>query len=217
MFYKFDKNTLLYKSVNWKVFVIWITTLIVCVILGAFTTVVAFEKGKVCGIEEMIIELSARDSTLKDLAIWEFERHHVSDNPTEAQIRKELARYGLPSEVIDQFVYIAKRESNFHSDIVNVNENGSIDLGLLQLNSIHSNNGFRSGKFAAFDKYSIGDLLNWKLNIEAAVFLYRQSQRSHGYGFWPWDIHRQGIPPKNIIEIGGEESSQLLTQEIDKF
>ena len=57
----------------------------------------------------------------------------VSAGTVNATCWKDASRtYGIPEDVL---MAIAKTESNFNPDAKNVNKNGSVDIGLMQINS----------------------------------------------------------------------------------
>lgn len=67
---------------------------------------------------------------------------------------------------------IASCESSYRETAINTNTNGSIDIGVFQMNTIHD-----GGNRTAFAH----DLLCYKTNVDKAYQLYQQSG-----GFGPW-------------------------------
>ncbi len=56
---------------------------------------------------------------------------------SESEVRMVIINAGFPSTVINKMVCTAWYESNWHTASYNTNRNGSVDIGLLQINSIH--------------------------------------------------------------------------------
>jgi hypothetical protein len=55
----------------------------------------------------------------------------------EHEVRSALRSGGFPAEVLNRMVCTAWYESRWHTGSYNHNRNGSVDFGLLQINSVH--------------------------------------------------------------------------------
>jgi len=107
---------------------------------------------------------------------------HGSDDPC-AWLVPHLKRYGLPPE---HFIPIARRESGCRIKAINarfdkngkviwtLNKNGSIDRGLLQINSIHKQT------VRQVCKGDLDLLLTIDCNLKVGSYLYKR------YGLVPW-------------------------------
>ena len=97
-----------------------------------------------------------------------------------------LKRYKLP---VKEFIYIAKRESGCNPKAINarfnkkgeviwtLNKNGSIDRGLLQINSIH-----KPTVRQLCGKGGLDLLLTLDCNLKVGSYLYQR------YGLIPWRV-----------------------------
>lgn len=92
----------------------------------------------------------------------------------EQEVRSVFGEYG------DYAVTIAVCESNLRADAINHNTNGTIDVGVFQLNSVHDK---------ALDELGL-DKFNPEDNIQFAKVLFDESLRRHGYGWVPWVCDR---------------------------
>lgn len=54
-------------------------------------------------------------------------------------LKEKLQDAGYPTKLLDTFVCIADKESNRVPKTVRYNSNGSIDYGIVQINSVHLN------------------------------------------------------------------------------
>ncbi len=68
---------------------------------------------------------------------------------------------------------IAKKESNFNPNAINRNSNGSVDIGIMQINSSHLKEIEKFG----FEKEH---LFNPKINIYAGAWLLKRCFNKHG-------------------------------------
>ena len=101
-----------------------------------------------------------------------------------AKLEKAFKQYGLP---VKEFTYIAKRESGCNPKAINarfnkkgeviwtLNKNGTIDRGLLQINSIHE-----PIVRQLCGKGGLDLLLTQDCNLKVAAYLYKR------YGLVPW-------------------------------
>lgn len=81
-------------------------------------------------------------------------------------------------------VRIAKCESNFNPDALNTrNANGTVDRGVMQLNSVHDSRLNELGL----------DPFDPKDNIKFARMLYDDSLRRKGDGFLPWVCYTKNL------------------------
>lgn len=85
-----------------------------------------------------------------------------------------LKAHGLPVGVFSRIMF---RESGCQPQARNVNRNGTVDRGLLQLNSIH----LKPGGVA--DGYARAQLYIPEINIKLAARLYKRS------GMRPWRLN----------------------------
>jgi len=76
---------------------------------------------------------------------------------------------------------IAKAESNYNCNEINVNSNNSVDFGIFQENSVHLNK-----------QFTFSDLANCNTQIDAAYKLYQQQ------GFSPWSTYTSGAYKKYL-------------------
>ena len=77
-------------------------------------------------------------------------------------------------------IAIAQAESDFNSSAININKNGTRDIGLFQLNDCHG--------------WSVEDRLDTEKNIKLAYDLYRQS------GWSNWTTYKNGSYEKFLIK-----------------
>lgn len=106
----------------------------------------------------------------------------ASEDPC-AWLVPHLKKYNLP---VKEFIYIAKRESNCRIKAINarydkngkviwtLNRNGSIDRGLLQINSVHKQT------VRQICKGDLDLLLTLNCNLAVGSYLYKR------YGLVPW-------------------------------
>lgn len=101
-----------------------------------------------------------------------------------AKLEKAFKQHGLP---VKEFTYIAKRESGCNPKAINarfnkkgeviwtLNKNGTIDRGLLQINSIHE-----PTVRQLCGKGGLDLLLTTDCNLKVAAYLYKR------YNLVPW-------------------------------
>lgn len=80
-------------------------------------------------------------------------------------------------------IAIAKAESHLNCDALGVNSNGSVDIGVFQINS------------SWLKDYSLSDLANCSRNIEIAYEIWDRAdgEIGNGRGSWsPWTVARNG-------------------------
>lgn len=80
------------------------------------------------------------------------------------------AKYHIPPVLLWA---IAKTESNFNHRAKNINKNGSVDIGLMQINSIHENTLKRKN-------LSLNDLYTPSVNVEMGAFVLSKCIAKHG-------------------------------------
>lgn len=114
----------------------------------------------------------------------------ASEDPC-AWLVPHLKKYNLP---VKEFIYIAKRESNCRIKAINVkydkngkviwtlNKNGSIDRGLLQINSVHKQT------VREICKGDLDLLLTLPCNLSVAKHLYSK------HGLSPWRVTSKPLP-----------------------
>ena len=68
---------------------------------------------------------------------------------------------------------IAKKESNFNTNAINRNSNGSVDIGIMQINSSHLKEIEKFG-------FKKEHLFNPKINIYAGAWLLKRCFNKHG-------------------------------------
>lgn len=100
-----------------------------------------------------------------------------------AKLEKHFRQHGLP---VKEFTYIAKRESGCNPKAINarfnkkgeviwtLNKNGSIDRGLLQINSVHKQT------VRSLCRGGLDLLLELDCNLKVGSYLYKR------YGLVPW-------------------------------
>ena len=75
--------------------------------------------------------------------------------------------YGAKYQVPPMLLWaIAKTESNVNANAKNINKNGSIDIGLMKINSIHENT-------LKHNNLSLKDLYNPSVNIQMGAFILK--------------------------------------------
>jgi soluble lytic murein transglycosylase-like protein len=79
-------------------------------------------------------------------------------------------RYGAPKNLL---VAISKVESSFNKKAVNKNKNGSIDVGVMQINSSHFADLSRRGIYPS-------DLFNPCINVSVGAWILSESIKRHG-------------------------------------
>jgi hypothetical protein len=88
----------------------------------------------------------------------------------------QFRRAGLSQSAIDKFDCIGYRESRWQSGAKHKNRNGSWDIGLFQINSVHQTQ-FQQVTGKNYWDYAT----NFKYNVQYTIWLYRQA------GFSPWN------------------------------
>jgi len=170
--YRFDSQTLSYKDVSFDVMnskvKLFFWTLASTLLVGAICCGLSWQSGTKHGKSLSEQEHQAVIDSLGIHLQHNYTRSLKFRKLTPDLVRNEFARHDLKLTVIDTFVAIAFRESSFYPLAIGVNDNKSYDLGLLQINSIHQQDGLY------FDCYTVVDLLDWRLNIEAAAHLYKK-------------------------------------------
>lgn len=68
---------------------------------------------------------------------------------------------------------IAKTESNFDPNALNINKNGTLDIGLMQINSIHY---LKLKKF----NYTLFDLYDPEINVAFGSYVLSRCLKKHG-------------------------------------
>lgn len=96
-------------------------------------------------------------------------------NLTDEQIAGYALAAGFPPQEIPKAVAIALAESNGRTDATNNNSNGTIDRGVWQINSIHSE--------------ATGDMFNPNDNARAAKMIYAAA----GNKWTPWSTNNNGM------------------------
>ena len=86
----------------------------------------------------------------------------------------ELFTKYFPQEEVNNAQNVAMGESTFNPQAIHVNENGTKDYGLFQINEIHA-----PAIFKQFG-YSMEDLLDPEKNVQIASWLFQQR------GWQPW-------------------------------
>ena len=80
-------------------------------------------------------------------------------------------KYNIPTSLLWA---IAKHESNFNKNAINKNNNGTIDIGIMQINSIHK-------KSIEDLNLTLEDLYNPEINIEFGAKILSQCIKKFGY------------------------------------
>lgn len=93
--------------------------------------------------------------------------------------------YNLPPVLL---MSIAKQESNFKPDAVNVNKNGSYDYGLMQINSSWA---------AKLGKERWAELVDPCTNVKVGAWILRQCINDYGYGWKGIGCYNSRTPGKN--------------------
>jgi len=93
--------------------------------------------------------------------------------------------YNLPPILL---MSIAKQESNFRPDAVNVNKNGSYDYGLMQINSSWA---------ATLGKDGWAELADPCTNVKVGAWILRQCINDYGYGWKAIGCYNSRTPGKN--------------------
>lgn len=111
---------------------------------------------------------------MSPIVIDRLKENLLSDIPED---KKEIAEY-----IIDKFgdhaqlaLSIAKAESHLNCDAIGVNTNGSVDFGVMQINSVHMKKGYR-----------LSELADCKKNVDIAFEIFEQQ------GFNPWVAYTSG-------------------------
>lgn len=88
---------------------------------------------------------------------------------------------------------VAYAESNFYTRAYNdQNSDGSVDRGILQVNSRH----FGPGGVFENGPYTFDDMFDPKKNAEAAYIIYKRSR----YTFRPWAAYTSGRYTANLVK-----------------
>ncbi|OCR99532.1 hypothetical protein A9K75_06585 [Campylobacter fetus subsp. testudinum] len=95
----------------------------------------------------------------------------ISSAYSETYFDKYGRKYNVPPQILWA---IAKQESNFNPKVINKNKNGSIDIGLMQVNSIHLDN---------LAKFGIQDLFDPKINIDVGAKILSNCFKKHGLNY----------------------------------
>ncbi|CUU89970.1 lytic transglycosylase%2C catalytic [Campylobacter hyointestinalis subsp. hyointestinalis] len=86
-------------------------------------------------------------------------------------------KYGKKYDVPPQILWaIAKQESNFNPKAINRNKNGSIDIGLMQVNSIHLDS---LSKFGIQTKH----LFDPEVSIDVGARILSKCFKKHGLNY----------------------------------
>lgn len=84
-------------------------------------------------------------------------------------------KYGKISGINPQFLWgIAKTESDFDPRAINGNANGTVDIGLMQINSIHYSKIKSIG-------HELRDLFDPEVNIAFGAYVLMKCFKKHGY------------------------------------
>lgn len=95
--------------------------------------------------------------------------------------------YNLPPVLL---MSIAKQESNFKPNAVNINKNGSYDYGLMQINSSWAS---KLGK----ERWS--ELSDPCTNVKVGAWILRQCINDYGYGWKAIGCYNSRTPGKNEV------------------
>ena len=79
-------------------------------------------------------------------------------------LKNKFQEHGYPTKLHDLFVCIADKESNRVPKTIRYNNNGSIDRGILQVNSVHLETCNMTGK----------ELLQVDNNLKCGLVIYRK-------------------------------------------
>ena len=104
---------------------------------------------------------------------------------------------------------IAKVESNNNSSAVNKNRNGTVDVGIMQINSCH---------FQTLSKYgySPNDLFDANLNIHVGAWILSGCIAKHGYTVGALSCYngdKTGRYSKKVIEMYYRETKKYASNE----
>jgi hypothetical protein len=115
---------------------------------------------------------------------------------SESETARHLRSAGFPEDAIGPMVCAAKYESSFYERAFNRNDNGSVDRGLFQINSIHV--GGTRGCPSRGD-----DLWDAATNARCAYAIYRMQGMNAWYGY---RAHRRECQGYGVREGGGAAS-----------
>lgn len=102
-------------------------------------------------------------------------------------------RYGVNEKIL---IAIAKVESNFNPSAININKNGSVDHGLMQINSQHLKKLARFG----IDKKSLMDPCT---NVHVGAWILAEVIQRHGKKWWAVGAYG----------AGGRSSKEILREQ----
>ena len=105
--------------------------------------------------------------------------------------------YNLPPVLL---MSIAKQESNFKPNAVNVNKNGSYDYGLMQINSSWA---------PKLGKERWAELADPCTNVKVGAWILRQCINDYGYGWKAVGCYNSRTPGKN--EVYANRIAALVT------
>ena len=98
-------------------------------------------------------------------------------NANESRYNKLFYKFGKEFNIPPILLWaIAKTESNFTNNAKNINNNGSIDYGLMQINSIHETT-------LKAKNLSINDLYKPETNIQMGAMILRNCINKHGWDY----------------------------------
>lgn len=101
---------------------------------------------------------------------------------SECQISSYLQKSGFPSYAIPTMVCISKYESSYNCDATNKNTDGSIDYGLMQINSYYWCSGDALSKYNEC-KIACSSLFNCQYNTNCAYTVWKQQGYTAWYGY----------------------------------
>lgn len=99
-------------------------------------------------------------------------------------------RYGVDEHLL---IAIAKQESNFQPHAKHTNENGSVDVGLMQINSQH---------FKSLSRFNITEqsLLDPCVNVHVGAWILSKAIQEHGPTWRAVGAYNAGSKPEREVD-----------------
>ncbi|OCS32888.1 hypothetical protein AWR31_08080 [Campylobacter fetus subsp. venerealis] len=108
-------------------------------------------------------------------------------NATDSKYNNYFIKYGKIYKIPPELLWgIAKTESNFKPNAININPNGSYDIGIMQINSSHKN-------WLKSQKISLDDLYDPGINIAVGSKILSMCIRKFGFTYKSLNCYNSGL------------------------
>lgn len=125
----------------------------------------------------------------------------------ETKYNKLFMQYGSAYQIPAELLWgIAKQESNFNPKAVNYNSNGTIDIGLMQINSVHE-------KMIKELKFTMEDLYKPEVSIYLASKILAKCFKKYGFTYYGLNCYNGRVSDnsyhKKVLEHITERRERL--------